>query len=116
MHSQIEDLKELLAFNTRSARERIGYSQQHLAEAAHISPGHMNDIEQGRKWVSAATLRNLAAALMTEPWTLLLPEEHVRLRHDHDLLMRFAATLHKNVGKTIADSWEEALHLPKDTE
>lgn len=62
------------------------------------------------------TLSNLAAALITEPWTLLLPEEDARLRYDHDLLICFTGTLHKNVGKVIADSWDEALQIPPDTE
>ncbi|MFO8043219.1 MAG: helix-turn-helix transcriptional regulator [Alkalispirochaeta sp.] len=122
MNSKIEelkdlkDLKNLLAHNLRSARERMGYSQQRLAEAAHISPGHMNDIEQARKWVSAETLGNLASALMTEPWTLLLPEDQARLRYDNDLLMSFTAILQKNFGHMITTSWEEAIHSTSESE
>lgn len=119
MNSRIEDLKDLknlLASNIRLARERLGYSQQRLAEAAHISPGHMNDIEQARKWVSAETLNNLASALMTEPWMLLLPKDQARLRYDNDLLMSFTAILQKNFGRLITTSWEEAIHSTSKSE
>ncbi|MCG8481087.1 MAG: helix-turn-helix domain-containing protein, partial [Spirochaetales bacterium] len=82
-----------LSRNIKAAREKLGYSQQALAERADLSAGHMNDLEQGRKWVSADTLERLADALLMEPWMLLIPEDaHGRLA-DYDLLTHFASRM-----------------------
>ncbi|MFW6363605.1 MAG: helix-turn-helix domain-containing protein [Spirochaeta sp.] len=73
MKSNKSDIHEALSQNTRNARQRLGLSQQELAERARLSPGHINDIEQKRKWLSAASLQRLANALGVEPFMLLLP-------------------------------------------
>ena len=75
MENQAQEIQTVLARNIKSARAKLGYSQQDLAEKADLSPGHMNDLEQGRKWVSADTLQRLAKALMLEPWMLLVARQ-----------------------------------------
>jgi transcriptional regulator with XRE-family HTH domain len=69
------DLRQTLAHNIRSARERRRLSQAKLAAAAEISFPHMSDIEYCKTWVSDKTLIKLAAALRVEPWQLLKPAE-----------------------------------------
>ncbi|AFG36589.1 helix-turn-helix domain-containing protein [Spirochaeta africana] len=73
MQSNKSDIHLVLSNNTRTARLRLGYSQQELAERANLSTGHINDIEQSRKWLSADSLQRLADALGLEPFMLLLP-------------------------------------------
>lgn len=73
MQSNKSDIHLTLSHNTRTARTRLGYSQQELAERANLSTGHINDIEQSRKWLSADSLQRLADALGVEPFMLLLP-------------------------------------------
>lgn len=110
MNVENRDIKALLAANIRAKRRRIGHSQQHLAELAGISTGHMNDIEQGRKWVSPETLKNIAEALMTEPWTLLVPEGYrTTADADYDLMLRLIAKIREGFTDVLEDSWHQLL-------
>ena len=47
----------------RAIREPLGMRQRELADAAGISPGHMNKIEQGVEQPGAPTVRRIADAL-----------------------------------------------------
>jgi transcriptional regulator with XRE-family HTH domain len=50
----------------RYIREKVGYSQQELADASGVSQGAISDIEIGRRKPRGQTLRKLAAALGVE--------------------------------------------------
>jgi transcriptional regulator with XRE-family HTH domain len=90
---QPSEVQHLLAHNLKSARRKLGYSQQELAERAELSPGHMNDLEQGRKWVSSFTLQRLADALGLEPFMLLLPHDEASRTDQFSLLTEYAASV-----------------------
>ena len=111
MENQAQEIQTVLARNIKSARAKLGYSQQELAEKADLSPGHMNDLEQGRKWVSADTLQRLAIALMLEPWMLLLPDsgEGGSSTADYDLLTQFASRMKDNLDMAVAETLQELL-------
>jgi DNA-binding XRE family transcriptional regulator len=47
-------------------REHRGLSQRALAKAAGISPGHLSDIEHGRRSGSVDALKRIAAALRVQ--------------------------------------------------
>lgn len=98
-----------LSRNIKAAREKLGYSQQALAERADLSAGHMNDLEQGRKWVSADTLERLADALLMEPWMLLIPEDAPGRPADYDLLTHFASRMRDQLNTAVAETLQELL-------
>ena len=47
----------------RNRRQELGWTQEHLAEAAHISKGFLSDLETGKRNVSAEYLLEIAQAL-----------------------------------------------------
>ena len=49
-------------------------SQLALAENAGLTHNFVNDIENGKKWVSAETIGKLASALKAEPYQFFLSE------------------------------------------
>jgi transcriptional regulator with XRE-family HTH domain len=113
MENKTQEILRILANNIKSARTKLGYSQQELAEKADLSPGHMNDLEQARKWVSADTLHRLAEALMLEPWMLLLPStDSEATTANYDLLTLFASRMKDNLNTAVAETLEELLRAP----
>jgi len=68
------NLRKTLSKNIKNHRELLGLTQEKLAEKAKISSNMLRDIEGCRTWVSDSTLINIAAALDTETYRLLMPE------------------------------------------
>ncbi len=113
MEKKTHEILTILANNIKAARNKLQFSQQELAEKANLSPGHMNDLEQGRKWVSADTLYRLSKALMLEPWMLLLPAiENEGTTANYDLLTRFASRMKDNLNTAVAETLRELLKAP----
>ena len=83
------DLRKILSMNIKRHRELLGISQEKLAEIAGISANMVKDIEGCRTWVSDKTLINLASALKTEIYRLLVPgticEDEIYKTVIHDL-------------------------------
>jgi transcriptional regulator with XRE-family HTH domain len=71
------DLKRILSDNIKSARKRIGLTQQKLSILTDLSIPYITDIERCRTWVSDKTLQKLGKALRMQPYQLLLPEADV---------------------------------------
>lgn len=97
MRNQSLGVRAILARNIKMAREKLGISQQELAERAELSTGHVNDVEQARKWVSAESLEQLADALFLEPFMLLLPPDYSREGDAFTLLTEYAASVRESV-------------------
>ena len=57
------NLRQLLAFNIKQNRHRLGFSQAKLAEKAESSTQYIAMIELGRKFPSPEMLDRLAAAM-----------------------------------------------------
>ena len=57
----------IFSSNLRRLRKDANLTQVGLAEKADLAPNFINDIENGKKWVSAETLGKLASALEVEP-------------------------------------------------
>jgi len=68
------NLRKILANNIKKQREKLGLTQEHLAEKADISAAMMNDIEGCRTWISDKTLKNLSSALKIDTYRLFIPE------------------------------------------
>jgi transcriptional regulator with XRE-family HTH domain len=62
--------RELLSMNMKTARKRLGYSQQKLAEICEVSTSYIGELEIGRKFPSSKMLVRIAAALQIKPYRL----------------------------------------------
>jgi transcriptional regulator with XRE-family HTH domain len=69
-----KEIRRLLRSNLRRYRAKKGLSQLALALKVGMTHNFINDIENGKKWVSPDTLAKLAQALEIEPYQLLTPE------------------------------------------
>lgn len=67
------DYRRILAKNVRAARERLGLSQEALADEAEIDRTYISGIERGKRNPSVDLLARLAEALKTTPAALLTP-------------------------------------------
>jgi transcriptional regulator with XRE-family HTH domain len=74
MEDKSSNLRKILAINIKKHREKLGITQENLAEKADISAAMMNDIEGCRTWVSDKTLKNLSSALKVDTYRLFIPE------------------------------------------
>lgn len=70
---EAEKLREVLSFNIKKERKKLGLTQETLAEAADLSSQTINDIEGCRMWVSDKTITKLARVLHVEAYQLLIP-------------------------------------------
>lgn len=56
-------------------RKQRGLTARAVARQAQVSPGFLSHLEQGKKGMSVATARRLAAVLGVEPGALMFPDE-----------------------------------------
>ncbi|AEJ20382.1 helix-turn-helix domain-containing protein [Gracilinema caldarium] len=68
------ELLNLLGHNIRQTRIEKGLSQYGLALKTGMAANSINDIENGKRWVSAKSLSRIANALEVEPYIFLLPK------------------------------------------
>ena len=66
----MENIREILAYNLKENRRKLGITQPELAERAGLSVHHIAMIEIGRRFPSAAVLEKLAVALDIKPHEL----------------------------------------------
>ena len=67
-------IRTLFSRNLRRLRTIASMSQLALAENAGLTHNFINDIENGKKWVSAETIGKLAFALKAEPHQFFISE------------------------------------------
>ena len=68
------NIRSLFSKNLRRLRGIANLSQVNLAAAANLTHNFVNDIENGKKWVSPETLAKLASALRVEPYQFFLSD------------------------------------------
>jgi len=76
-------------------RELLGFSQEKLAEKAGISSNLVRDMECCRTWVSDKTLINIAEALKTDTYRLLMPENIQEDENYRTVLLDLTKTFEK---------------------
>jgi transcriptional regulator with XRE-family HTH domain len=102
------DLRKILSINIKRQREKLGITQEYLAEKADISAAMMNDIEGCRTWVSDKTLKNLSSALKIDTYRLFIPDSTSGEAIPAEVAMELSLELHEllkiytnNVEKTL---------------
>jgi transcriptional regulator with XRE-family HTH domain len=68
------DIRRLFSRTLRRLRSAANISQLTLATEAGLTHNFINDIENGKKWVSAETISKLALVLKAEPYQFFLSE------------------------------------------
>jgi len=68
------DIRRLLSKNLKRLRGIAKLSQVNLAVEADLTHNFINDIESGKKWISAETLEKLSVALKAEPYQFFISE------------------------------------------
>jgi ribosome-binding protein aMBF1 (putative translation factor) len=108
MEEKSPNLRKILALNIKKQREKLGMTQENLAEKADISAAMMNDIEGCRTWISDKTLKNLSSALMIDTYRLFIPEISSREAIPAEVVMELTIDMHEmlkaytaNVEETI---------------
>jgi len=101
------NLKQLLAFNLKQNRHRLGISQAKLAEKAEASTQYISMLELGRKFPSAEMLERLAFALEIDSLNLFSPPpfpEGTLRRLQDEVLADLEKAIAKSVGKAVQDT------------
>jgi transcriptional regulator with XRE-family HTH domain len=99
MEDKSQDLRKILASNIKKQREKLGITQENLAEKADISAAMMNDIEGCRTWISDKTLKNLSSALNIDTYRLFIPEITSGEAIPVEVMMEFSLELHELLKK-----------------
>jgi transcriptional regulator with XRE-family HTH domain len=77
----LKNLRELLAYNMRENRNRLGLSQSRLAERAGLSTQYIAMIELARKFPTPEMLERIANALEIDPpelFSIQIAEAQIR--------------------------------------
>ena len=70
------NIRSLFSRNLKRLRAVANMSQLTLAENAGLTHNFINDIENGKKWVSAETIGKLAFTLKAEPYQFFISESN----------------------------------------
>jgi len=108
MKDESTNLRKILAINLKKQREKLGFTQEHLAEKAEISAAMMNDIEGCRTWISDKTLKNLSSALKLDTYRLFIPEITSGETIPAEVVMELTLDLHEML-KTYTANVEKTL-------
>ena len=106
---EADRLREILSFNIKKERKKLGLTQEKLAEAADLSSQTINDIEGCRMWVSDKTMLKLAKALHIEAYLLLAPAKTNKTQTMEDisqgkLLFELEDRIIRNIRQQFVDA------------
>jgi transcriptional regulator with XRE-family HTH domain len=93
-------LKAIFGQNIRRFRSFRNLSQASFAEKIDISIPFLSDIENGKKWVSPASLLKIANALDIEVYELLKPETFIP-DNSVNILEKYTAEIYQNFKNTL---------------
>ena len=96
------DIQSLFSRNLKRLRNAASISQLTLANQADLTHNFINDIENGKKWVSAKSIGKLATALKVEPYQFFLSESHWNEK-EIEILSTYLNELSDSVDKVLSD-------------
>jgi len=94
------DLRAILSQNIKRFRGYRKLSQADFAELIDISIPFLSDVENGKKWISPATLTKMADALNIEAYELLKPETIIP-DNVTGILEKYTADIYKEFGESL---------------
>jgi len=113
MKAKPTKVRKILSSNLKKYREKLGLSQEKLAEKAKISTMMVKDIEACRTWVSDRTIESLATALKTDIFYLLVPDTAYKEEINkiiRDDLESITLKIHQDIDVTLKNAlklWEK---------
>jgi transcriptional regulator with XRE-family HTH domain len=105
------DIARLFGKNLKRIRNNKKISQLTLANMADLTHNFINEIENGRKWVSSDTIARLAAILETEPFQFFIPDramENINI----EIFQEYINEMTVSFDRMIRDF--RALYLPEN--
>lgn len=100
------EIRILFGQNVKFFRKEKNISQMQLAEKADLTFNFINDIENGKKWVSPNTLSKLSAALDVQPYHFFLPVQNARQPGKSELLSAFSDDVLNQIGAVFRETVE----------
>lgn len=97
-----KNVRILLGKNLKRLRTRACLSQLALAGKCDLAHTFINDIENGKKWISCKTMIRLCSALNVEPHHFFFPE----IKPDHEqseILSSYLDDFSEYVRQSVAD-------------
>ncbi|AFG37433.1 helix-turn-helix domain-containing protein [Spirochaeta africana] len=91
----------ILGKNVKAARNKLGLSQQKLADQCNLSTTYIAEIEIGRKFPSARSLQIIADALALKPYQLFFENDNWQKFDRYHELADLLAILKKSVNEEI---------------
>jgi transcriptional regulator with XRE-family HTH domain len=96
------EVRTILSRNLKRLRAKKNISQLNLAIQAGLTHNFINDIENGKKWISPKTLASLATALDAKPHEFFVPET-ILPGQDATALTGYLDTFADNLLKWVKD-------------
>ena len=84
------EIRILLGQNLKFFRKKRNFSQMQLAEEVGLTFNFINDIENGKKWISPSTLSKISSALNIQPYHLFLPVQNLHQNYSNETLSMFS--------------------------
>lgn len=78
-----------------------------LAEETELTFNFINDIENGKKWVSPNTLAKLSAAVNVQPYHFFLPVQNARQHYKNETLSAFSDDILNQISKIFRETMEK---------
>ena len=69
-----DQLRDIVRTNIRQYRDHRKWTQAEFAEKLDISINFLSDIENGKRWISPASMVKFASVLNIEPYELFKPD------------------------------------------
>ena len=104
-----KDLRDILSKNIKRYRSYHKLSQADFAEKIDISIPFLSDVENGKKWVSPATLIKIANSLSIEAYELLKPENIIP-DNSTNVLEKYSADIYQIFGEILGNIKQEYIN------
>ena len=95
-----KEIRDVFSQNIKLFREKKGLSQMALASKADLATNFINDIENGKKWISLATLSKLSEALEEMPYSFFVPIQFSSI-NSNEIINQFCTDLSNELLFTI---------------
>jgi transcriptional regulator with XRE-family HTH domain len=95
-------LRLLFGENLKRLRANSELSQLVLAEKADLAHTFINDLENGKKWISCKTIARLCQALNVEPYQFFLPISKPE-QEQSEILSVYLNDFSESVIKSVAE-------------
>lgn len=107
------EIKILFGQNLKFLRKEQQLSQMQLAEKAEVTFNFINDIENGKKWISPATLSKLSTALNVQPYRFFMSVQSITTNSTQNLTDRTLAMFSDDVMNQISAIMQKNLERYK---